>query len=390
VSVSHIETRYAEQSIAPSSASGFIPALDGLRAIAILWVILHNAFAFTLGTTERIKVLSVLANAGWVGVQLFFALSGYLITRNLLRSRDDDNYYRSFYMRRALRILPLCYTFLFVSLIAIPFFWPYTEAGRPLQAGHLWVWAFLLNWSQPLGWPSYGVPHFWSLAVEEQFYLVWPFVVQRLRSNSLLKFCALLVICALCFRTFLFMTGGNADMIYEFTLSRMDALALGAMVAFLLHEPKLRMKILDLRRFVLPAAGLVFVFSAAITDFFARDIVATQTLGQSTLAIACALLVLGVILERDSRHAVTTVLSAAPMQAIGRYSFGMYVLHFPIAHALTGFAAYLEPMLGPLHLPVWYILIVLLTLGAAWISYHAIELPFLELKKRFGTAKIAA
>jgi peptidoglycan/LPS O-acetylase OafA/YrhL len=387
VSAIHTEAQPVATTSLTSKTADFIPALDGLRAIAILWVILHNALAFDFAG-ERTKVLSIIANAGWVGVQLFFALSGFLITRILLRTRDKPGYYRAFFTRRALRILPLCYTFLFISLVAVPIFWPDTEAGAPFQPGHLWAWTFLFNWAKPLGWPSYGIPHFWSLAVEEQFYLVWPFIVLHMGSKSLIRFCIALVVIALCARTLLYVSGANAEMIYEFTFSRMDALALGATVAAVLHCDSWRAHILRLRRFVLPAAGILFVLTALSTDLFSRDIAPTQTIGQSTLAISCALLVLGVVIERSNRsHIVSAVLSIAPMQTIGRYSFGMYVLHFPIAHALTGFALQLESMLGPVYLPVWYVLIVALTLGAAWISYHVLELPFLEMKKRVATAE---
>ncbi len=371
---SHVQTR---------TASDFIPGLDGLRAIAILWVVLHNALAFDFGSGERIKVLSIIANAGWVGVQLFFVLSGFLITRNLIRTRENPNYFRAFYTRRALRILPLCYVFLFVSLVLVPFIWPDTEAGAPFQVGHIWLWAFLYNWSVPLGWPSFGIPHFWSLAVEEQFYLIWPFVVYRIRSSRLLMFCASLVLLAFCSRVLLRLFEANADMIYEFTICRMDALAIGAMIAVAMHTAHSRALIVTHAKWLLPLGTLLFSISAIATLAFSRDIATTQTIGQSLLALACGLFVLNaVIAQHSSSRSFDAFLGSVPMQTIGRLSFGMYVLHFPIARSMTGMASSLEAVLGPIYLPLWYLLVVAATLGAAWVSYHLLELPFLKMKGR--------
>ena len=148
-----------------------IPALDGLRAIAILLVIPHNVYIFET-TRGWLAPFAWISNAGWIGVQLFFVLSGFLITRNLLSSRGAPNYYSAFFGRRILRIFPLYYLVLTFFLLVLPEVVNLSAAIRSSYANQPWLWLFLSNWAQPFGKEVYWFPHFWSLAVEEQFYLL--------------------------------------------------------------------------------------------------------------------------------------------------------------------------------------------------------------------------
>src|SRR5262245_39580963 len=150
-----------------------IPALDGLRGIAILLVIPHNADVFS-NSAAWLWPAALLAHAGWIGVQLFFVLSGFLITRNLLDSRAADNYFQSFYWRRVLRIFPLYYLTLIAGLVIAPRLFQFPSGALASLQNQAWLWTFLSNWTQPLGLEVSGFSHFWSLAIEEQFYLVWP------------------------------------------------------------------------------------------------------------------------------------------------------------------------------------------------------------------------
>jgi len=165
---------------APDAAvSPYIPALDGLRALAILLVIPHNLDILS-APYRAVEVPPVtVMHAGWIGVQLFFVLSGFLITGNLLDTRGSANYYRAFIGRRALRILPLYYGVLLVTFVLVPLLGSMPEKLQETAPNQVWLWTFLLNWSAPYGHTVVGFGHFWSLAVEEQFYLLWPFVVAR-------------------------------------------------------------------------------------------------------------------------------------------------------------------------------------------------------------------
>ena len=151
----------------------------------ILLVIPHNAIASLADNPCAVKcggttwAAMLLVNVGWIGVQIFFVLSGFLITRNLLDSLGAPNYYRAFYVRRALRILPLYYGTLAVVFLLLPLVGLHPLGDDGGARDRLWFWVFLSNWSVPLGAAACGLPHFWSLAVEEQFYLAWPALVRR-------------------------------------------------------------------------------------------------------------------------------------------------------------------------------------------------------------------
>src|SRR5437868_9650544 len=144
----------------------YIPALDGLRGLAILLVIPHNADIFS-NSSPWLWPVALLAHAGWIGVQLFFVLSGFLITRNLLDSHTTDNYFTAFYGRRALRILPVYFLTLFVALTVLPHLISFSAGALASHQHQVWLWSFLINWMQPFGIDVSGFSHFWSLSVEE-------------------------------------------------------------------------------------------------------------------------------------------------------------------------------------------------------------------------------
>ena len=153
-----------------SKAPERIPELDGLRGLAVLMVMAYHAFAYEMVREQwggLARALVWVTNLGWLGVDLFFVLSGFLITGVLLRTRQDARYLSNFYWRRALRILPLY----FFVLLVIGLF--YAHAGQFVLLSAL----FLVNWASLFGVPLIYGP-LWSLAVEEHFYLFWPWVVR--------------------------------------------------------------------------------------------------------------------------------------------------------------------------------------------------------------------
>ena len=139
-----------------------------------------------------------LTGAGWVGVDLFFVLSGFLITSILYEAKQSDGYFKNFYMRRVLRIFPLYYGVLFVAFAVVPLFHPYqTGFYKTISHNQIFLWTYLQNYVQ-LPWEGWaGFTHFWSLAVEEQFYLVWPAVVFLLNRRALMGVSIGMVVTAL-------------------------------------------------------------------------------------------------------------------------------------------------------------------------------------------------
>jgi len=370
-----------------------IPALDGLRGIAILWVILHNAPSYALSGKPNVLVwlVAVVAAVGWIGVQLFFVLSGFLITSNLLDSQPATNYYQVFFARRVLRIFPLYYLALLVGLVVVPLV--FADASEPgsSRTDQIWLWTFLFNWAHPLGTAALGFPHFWSLAVEEQFYLAWPFVVHKLAPQKLLKICLLVATTALLVRTAMRLYGANSEMIYEFTICRMDALAIGAAAATLLRIPAGFASVQQHAPKLLPSALTLAVTGALSTWAYSRDTLSTQTIGHLILAIFFALVILACVANCGSWNLqLQKFLRMATLRSVGKYSYGMYVLHFPIVQGMTKLLPQFQSQFGKFYSIPLVAIITLLTYIAGALSYHLMEKHFLGLKRLFQPTQILA
>jgi peptidoglycan/LPS O-acetylase OafA/YrhL len=176
--------------------AAFIPALDGLRGIAIILVMLHH-FTYYRPETGIDAVIAGVPLFGWVGVDLFFVLSGFLITGILLDSRGSTRYFTNFYARRTLRIFPLYYLVLFLALVALPQFPSvHTVLAGDIEMPPRWpYWAYLTNFSvAERGFVHGWVDVAWSLAIEEQFYLVWPLVIWLCPQRLLPWLCTAIVI----------------------------------------------------------------------------------------------------------------------------------------------------------------------------------------------------
>lgn len=290
---------------------------------------------------------------GRTGVDLFFVLSGFLITRILLDQKESPHFIRNFYARRILRIFPLYFAFLLFSATLIHF---NDEAGPPSWL--YWVFA------QDIGMTFSGlhVTHLWSLAVEEQFYLAWPFLVLALRPRALLPALWLIVIAAFFLRAWMIFAGTPT---YTFTPVRIDTLAAGAIIAVLEHQGQLEryrkwiVRSLIGGAFILPAA--FYAVSNSPNPFL---------LSVRPLLLAWAYASLLVAVMNPGRLA--GALSAPWLRSTGKYSYAMYVLHMlfvPIGYRL--------PL--ALGLPV----AIALTYVTALASWRFLESPALKLKRHF-------
>jgi peptidoglycan/LPS O-acetylase OafA/YrhL len=355
-----------------------VPALDGVRGVAIIWVVFHNTTEMPHPAARgALHVLAALSHSGWIGVQLFFALSGFLITAGLLDSRGADNYFSGFFARRALRILPLYYTVLLALLVLVP--WLFAP-GPPFSASHQWpLWVFVSNWDKAV---PYGFVHFWSLAVEEQFYLVWPFVVYWLAPRPLLRVCVWIAVGALLLRIVLRMYGADEWTLYASTPARMDALALGGAGACLVRSPRLVEWIRARASMIGALAVALFVAGALATHSFDRYAWPGQTVGYSVLAFCAATLV--TLKAIPSLHAARRVslLAWGPLRSFGWYSYAIYMFH-GLLHKLVGepwlHGRYGEaPSVGTALTYASIVLLVSYLLG--YCSYQLLEKRFLVLK----------
>ncbi len=370
-----------------------IPSLDGLRGLAILWVVMErfNCLGRAPGDSFAFTSLLHILGTGWVGVQLFFVLSGYLITAILLETRSARNYLSAFYLRRALRIFPLYYGFLLVMLVLVPRF----SGGHPPSAEGLqyqvWAWTFLLNWTEPFGYSILIGHHLWSLAVEEQFYLLWPLVVRYLGTARLAWLCSGLTLLALALRVAVWELAGpaGAEVNYMFTICRMDALAVGAGCAALLNLRWGR-ALIDRHVDWLPRfAAAAIIGGYIVTRGFPRTSQSGQTIGYTLLALAFGALVLAEVARHRAgpRQTGPWLWRTAVLRSLGKYSFGMYILHAPL-HKLVGRPLLirwsLDPATDTLTNVLYMVCGITATYLAAVISYYAWEQHFLRLKPAYS------
>jgi peptidoglycan/LPS O-acetylase OafA/YrhL len=368
----------------------FYPALDGFRAIAFLAVFLHHYMHLAWG---------------WSGVDLFFVLSGFLITGILFDARHESNRFRNFYVRRTLRIFPLYYGVMAALLITYPVLqwqWSWKWIVWPLYAGnfarfvHPYADASPLQRLadfQPLGtFHGLHVPlalgHFWSLCVEEQFYLLWPCIVFTIRDRiRLIWICAASLIVCLCMRILgqhiLPQWMLDNGVLNRATPFRCDALLVGGLIALLLRGPGAERLLGASRKAVWPAILIAVVVIAGMCGghVFRPSYPYpewTFTYGLSALDILGALIVLTAI-QPDSLLARS--LNWSPLRWLGQISYGAYVLHdipHPIfnwlgTHLSKGYGAEISAFMA-----------FVFTLAAAWLSFRFYESRFLVLKERFA------
>jgi len=373
------------------SHTGYIPELDGLRAIAILLVIVFHTRTIARAATDGQQFFMRLAEVGWVGVDLFFVLSGFLITGILIDTAGRPGYFRSFYIRRVLRIFPLYYAAL--ASFAIGFHVFGIERLAPVSTtAEVAHWLYLQNWL-----PLFGVDwtrplaHFWSLGVEEQFYLCWPaLVLICARRGRVAQLCLWTIAFAVAMRV-VFWWAGVSEAGNFATVTRLDTLAVGGYLACLQRGagwPRLASP--DSRRAFGTRVTTVFVASAVMTlgvalwggSFFRPTNPHIFLFGYLPLAILFGALVASALVTGES-SLWRRVLRCRPLTAIGKISYGIYVLHWPLV--LT-----LQPMWPEMPGGFWlrqaafFVAILAVSFALAALSYAVFETRFLNLKDRLA------
>lgn len=364
---------------APAVVRGTIPEIDGLRGIAILMVMVHR-----LWPRVGAGAMGSVSELGWIGVDLFFVISGFLITGILLDTRTEPHYFRNFYARRALRIFPLYYLFIGVMLVVFPLLEhrPYLQTDYIAHSGSpLWYLFYLGN--IPEGLLGLDTPYWlapvWSLAIEEQFYLSFPWVVRALEPKRLTRLLLALLLVAPVVRIVTMSIAPDQERVqYMFTLCRLDTLAAGCLIAIFARHASLRTRIVD--RALQIAVGLAVV--VGMVSGLDRTTAFGRTFGYSVVAIGFAAVVLAVVRARGARW--TAPLRSPTLRYFGKLCFGLYLLHRP-AHTVTLATASrlgIDPD-SPFLVPV----AILVALAFASASWYAFERPVAALKRRFGSAR---
>lgn len=352
-----------------------IPALDGLRGIAVLMVMFyHLDFLF--------PALHRFVKGGFLGVDVFFVLSGFLITSILIKEYEKDGQInlKNFYLRRFFRLVPAFWVFLICLYFFGSYILPQDEAFAIYNNyNFFFAFSYLMNWQSAISEGLTGnLNHAWSLAIEEQFYIIWSLVLfkafaeNRERKQIFLWTC-LMILGLIAWRIFRVFIGTNTDILYYSTDTRIDALLIGCIAAMIYSWQLLPKKVYASWQFTLItltalATALLILFSFSHNDFSLY----CGTISVFSMTIAGLILWL---ITRE-RSIFKTLLELRPLRWLGQISYGLYLWHYAFYEfGKKTFAS----------VPLQIIVGIGLALIVSTVSFYLIERPFLKLKSKFGS-----
>ena len=347
-------------------AGTYVPALDGLRGVAVLLVVLFHTL------TPPFK-------SGFIGVEVFFVLSGYLICDLLLREQERTgciSLFR-FYMRRFLRLMPALWTLLIAVLALI--FWEFDkDVFSKARSEALWALLYVSNWVRALGHAEdmHFFAHTWSLGIEEQFYLLWPvalyFCVVRGGARRVLYMALVLACACWLWRCALLLQGASADRLYNGLDTRLDALMWGCALAAWVRGRSAPLTERQQRVLCLlePAAAAALILLGCCLDWRSAYFHSVASTGVTWVA---ALLVFGAV--RNPRSLLRPLLCWRPLVFLGTISYGLYLWHWSLEMLLLQ----QDVDISQLRVFTWVLAPFL-----AWLSFVLVERPFLRLKARFA------
>ncbi len=341
-----------------------IPQLDSVRGLAVLLVLIHNTDIYPS------LHLGLIASNGWMGVDLFFVLSGFLITGILVDTKRSEGYFKNFYARRCLRIWPLYYSALLFMFVIVPLLRP-SEAQTIFEARSAPWWAFpvyLQNFLIPVPTMATGLLGVtWSLAVEEQFYLVWPLVVRFCNESQLQKIAIAVICVSPALRFYLSLHQVN---IYSNTFCRLDGLMAGALLAIVVRS----------RSFVpwkyVATAWITLLVSAplALVIDSKNDTLHARWIVFSLVALASVSFVyLGLF---SKQKWLQGLLTSRFLVYTGTISYGIYLLEKIPLDVVKALHLEQHPFLA---LPIT----TAATYALATLSWNLLEKPILRLKRFF-------
>lgn len=363
--------------------------LDGVRGLAILLVLVHHYCRDlpAAGWVDRLVLTA--ASIGWIGVDLFFLLSGYLITRILLDAKSSPGFLRVFYARRTLRIFPPYYLLLFFL------FWLTPALGVSLIGESAkdspWFWLYGSNFLIAVDdWPHRVLAPLWSLAVEEHFYLIWPLVILAVPGPHLVRVTILIALGSAFLRFVGLTLGWSTSAIYVLTFTRLDALAVGALLATVTGLEAVSPTRISRIGGHVGFAGLLAGFGAISmgrghwgswnhAELVGGFLVLAAGLGGGLVWL------LGV----DHGHPARALFRWPALSFVGRRSYAMYLWHMPLIEVAGRLgldpASHVRP-----GVPSWPYLIAYVPLQAAMVlviaemSWRLVEGPLLGLKERLA------
>lgn len=371
--------------------------LDGIRGYAIITVMLYH---FTqqfqhmaqsaLTSTEWIFARTF--EGMWLGVDLFFVMSGFLITNILLGTVGQDGYYKNFYVRRFLRIFPLYYAVLLMLMVVAPMLSAsLMEQTQPLRDDAIYFLTYTINWRIAyLGdFREISAGYMWSLAVEEQFYMVWPLIVAAFHRH-LAKVCFTLVGVGLLAKIYLFNAGLEGPSIYAATLTHMDGLLLGAGFASLYRKNNQKVPLIAAD--IIKILALISVVGMSVLILKNGHLAFYEGLNPVVGVTAFSLIFLALLiyaLESPQQGVAYSLFTIRPIMFCGKLCYGLYLLHHPIGvlveKVLFGKLAGYSPLLSAVAVSAVSLVVSLIV---AYLSFHLFEKHFLGLKRHFEPKKV--
>ncbi len=350
-----------------------IPALDGIRGIAILMVMIYHLIAL-------VPELNSIAKGGFLGVDVFFVLSGFLITSILIREYEEHGQInlKKFYLRRFLRLIPAFWIFLICIYFFGNYLLPPDRAKTIYTYNNLfYAFSYLMNWHGAFDGLTGILTHTWSLAVEEQFYIIWSLILftvfaEKTKRNQIFILTSILILGLILWRLFRLYISTSTLTLYYSTDTRIDSLLIGCAAAMIYSWRLLPEKFYVSRQFnFLALASLVTIF--IMLQGFDKFDPLLYCGPISIFAMAVAIMILW-ILNRQ-RSLPKTILEIKPLRWLGQISYGLYLWHGP-------FYEFGKKMFESV--PVQIIVGVGLALIVSTISFYFIEKPFLNLKSKFS------
>lgn len=353
---------------------GHVVGLDGIRGVAVLLVFISHFHWILSPDPFLTKVtpwhfINRTFEAGFMGVDIFFVLSGFLITSLLMkdRSTNQKNLFRRFYRRRALRLLPALYALLLADF----FVSRWENFPGDIQWRTTWhAILFLNNWNivNNFGEAQNDLGHLWSLGIEEQFYLIWPLTIWllaklKIPSKMMIPLILFASLVVMVHRTSLWNDGTSWIILYIRTDTRLDSLLIGAMFAYAYRHYQVPSKILNSVA-TLSFLGLVYIKYVLDKSPFIFE------MGWTIIALLAGFIILSVV---EGVFFVQKVFTWRPLTIIGKVSYGLYLWHMPI---FLLFGRHVTSGSRPLRLLIGIILAFVITS----LSWFFIEKPFLNLK----------
>jgi peptidoglycan/LPS O-acetylase OafA/YrhL len=346
----------------------YVREFDGWRGVGITFVVLAHYFPrYLIGS--------------WVFMEMFFVMSGFLITGILLDTRNKKDYFKSFILRRVLRVFPLYYLSLVILFFLIPSSWLDLSYHRSNQ---LWYWLYLENWHFAVnGWPDVkALSHFWSLAIEEQFYIMWPLVIWLFGGKNFIRFCLFLFLFSVVFRNIGMNIGFVPPFPYVATLGRMEGIVLGALIAVLVRTNK---SLLEKYSYpIMLFAGITSVIIFMVSDTMHMEYELNYMLNYTMVDIFFAGMIVLTLCSNELIW-LKKVFNIPLIKKLGIMSYCIYIFHHPI-HIIVSdnFLGYFHELTGNENVGklICVGIAFLITVPVVYFIHKKIEVPLWQIKKK--------